>query len=560
MKKMSKKVWVPLIVLGALVVTFVVIFPIIWCCVVNVDLKISATQIEESQKMIVKWETTKPIDKITITVKHGNDLVSEQTFTDIEFINKEQFEVDAFYGKMTVIVKIHKGGYFTSEKVRCNLSASEYNFAPLTATMPVTLFSLSLDEVTKGGEIPTFVWFKRSGAWDWSNLPKNVYSMPVASNSELMNSDQKKIYSKTSKYIKELYSINKNSFFNLFYNDYYAYGWVDATYGNGIPKENYKVHLLSDGTASFSYFNKHYDNTNAEANYAKMVNNWNDLKSQVSKRGYYKESSLGFKIKATTLREYAFVMANEEENVDWWLTRINGTLAPNNADFYSKVENNPSVKVKDLNTLLNAMNNEQKQNIKSLFKFSDSMFEKAETENKKAMVILGTWTQNEYHFKEYVSAIQTYYGDEYIYYYKGHPKNPTYSEKGKLSMLESIGLIDVDSTIPAELIIFFNPDIYLSGYQTSSYVSVPTPDKCSGLFNVRKAACTDSYKDNMDFFISPVDSSDAKYGNYVSGSDCFVLEFNDTTNYEFAIFNATKKSIKYYKADIDNSSYVEVER
>ena len=48
MKQISKKIWIPLTVVGGLVVLFVIIFPIIWCCVINVDLKASAEQIDES--------------------------------------------------------------------------------------------------------------------------------------------------------------------------------------------------------------------------------------------------------------------------------------------------------------------------------------------------------------------------------------------------------------------------------------------------------------------------------------------------------------------------------
>lgn len=555
MKFLNKKVLVPLVGLGALILAFVIVFPILWCCVWNVELKASASQIEESQKILVKWETNKNIDSVSVVVKHGKDFVSEKTAYDLETILNGQMEVDAMYGRITVIVKVKKGAHSTTEKLSCDLSASEYNFAPLTSTMPVTLFSLALDEITENGKIPTFVWFKRSGAWDWKNLPENVFAMPTATEEEFLGSGQKKIYKETTAYIKELYEINPDSFFNLFYNDYYAYGWVDAVFSNGLANEHYKVHLLSDGTASFNYFNAHFNNANANANYAKMVEQWETLKTQVAKNGNYTEGAKGFAIDADSLRDYAFVMAKEEGNVEWWLTRINGTLAPNNSDFYNIVSNTASVKVKDLNTSLNAMNETQKQNLKKLYKFSDAMFEKAEKEGKKAMVILGTWTVNEYHFKDYVSAIQTYYGDEYVYYYKGHPKNPTYTESGKLEMLESIGLIDVDSTIPAELIIFFNPDIYLSGYPTTSYVSVPTPDKCCALFNVTKAGANGAYKNNMDFFISKVESNNPTYGSLVTSEKCFLIEYNLTDEFDISIFDAVDKTIKNYKYNSENSSY-----
>lgn len=555
MKKLSKKVWVPLVAVCAAIVAFVIIFPILYCCVLNVKLKATATQIDESQKLLVSWDTDKAIDSVTVRVTHGDDLISETTCHDLETILNSQMEVEAMYGKLSVVVKIKKGIYTTSEKFKCNLSASKYNFAPLAGTMTVTLFSLSLDEITENGKIPTFVWFKRSGAWDWANLPENVFPMPTATTKEFLSSGQKKIYKETTAYIKELYSINKNSFFNLYYNDYYAYGWVDAVFSNGLSKDNYKVHLLSDGTASFNYFNAHFNNANANENYSKMAEEWLTLKGQVAKKGYYKEGATGFAIKAENLKDYAFVMAKEEENVEWWLTRINGTLAPNNTDFYNLVASTTSVKVKDLNTSLNAMNEIQKQNLKKLYKFSDAMFEKAEQENKKAMVILGTWTVNEYYFKDYVSAIQTYYGDEYVYYYKGHPKNPTYTESGKLEMLESVGLIDVDSTIPAELIIFFNPEIYLSGYPTTSYVSVPTPDKCCALFNVTKAGANGAYKDNMDFFISKVESTNPVYGSLVTSDRCFLIEYNVTEEQDIAIFDAVTKTIKNYKYNDSTSSY-----
>ena len=546
-KIMSKKIWIPLVVLGALVVIFAIVFPIIYCCVINVDLKASATQVDDTTNINVQWDTSEPVDRVTIEVKHKGDLVNQQVITDVGDILKGNSNIEAYYGNMDVSVTIKKGIYTTTDTAKVALSTSEYNFAPLTATMPVTLFSLSLNEITQDGTIPTYVWFKRSGAWDWSALPNGVYPMPTIGTYDFLNSAEEKMYAETSAYIKELYEIDNTSKFNLYYNDYFAYGWVQATIDNGIPQQNYKVVLLSDGTASFAYFNEHFDNANAETEYAEMAEDWQTLKEQVAEKGSYNKNTNGVAISADDLREYAFVMAREESNVEWWLTRINGTLATNNADFYSVVESTANVKVKDLNTLLNAMDETQKNDLKTLYKFSDSMFEQAETENKKAMVILGTWTQNEYNFDDYVKAIQAYYGDEYIYYYKGHPKNPTNTVEGKLEHLESLGLTDVDSTIPAELIIFFNPEIYLSGYSTSSFVSVPSPDKCCALFHTNKANADASYKDNMEFFITKVDNDDSVYGSIVENDRSFLLEFNDTTNYDIAIYNAENNTFTYYK-------------
>ncbi len=560
--KSSKKVWIPLVVFLACILAFAIIFPIIYCTVLKVDLNIAATQIEDSQKFKLEWDTSKPIDKMTIKVYHNSDLIRmEETTQLLELISGEK-EIDGIYGKLTIKVEAKKGIYLAKKTVNVNLSADEYNIAPITATMPVTMFSLALDEITDNGRIPTFVWLKRSGAWNWNNVPNNVYPLPIADTSEFLDDNEKSIYKKTSAYVKELYEINKNSKFHLYYNDYFNYGWVQATIANGIPTENYNVVMLSDGTASFSYFNKHFDNSNAETEYARMAAQWAKLKKQVAKKGTYTVFS-NVEIKAEKLREYAFVMAREESNVEWWLTRINGTLANNNPDFYAKVEATENIKVRDLKGLLDAIptDNDAYFNVdklKKLYKFSDNMFEKAVEQDKEIMVILGTWTdtENNTYFEQYVKATMAYYGDDYVYYYKGHPKNPTNSVKGKLERLESWGLIDIDSTIPAELIFFFNPEAFCSGFASTTFVSL-TKEKSCALFNAAKNNFGEAYKDNMEIFMRK-----AIVGEYgvVTSDKSFILEFNDTTKYDIAVYNADKNKLNFYKLNEENSKYEEVSR
>lgn len=558
---LPKKIWVPTLVVCAVILAFVIIFPIVYCVALKVDLKINASQVEQTQQINVEWDTSKPVDKITISVYHGGDLVSQKTTTKYYDIAKGNANVDAYYGKMTVEVEIKKGIYKTSETMRVNLSADEYNIAPITGTMSVSLFSLSLPEITDNGRIPTFVWLQRSGAWDWNELTENVYPMPIASTGELLGSEYQKMFTDTANYVKELYEVNNQSKFNLYYSDFFNYAYVQATIANGIPSENYHVVLLSDGSASFAFFNKHFNNENADAEYDKMVGKWTQLKKDVDKSRYYGRYTTGV-INAYDLQDYSYVIASEEENIEWWLTRISGTLAPNNPDFYIKVENNSKIKVKDLGKLLSAIQNDQSENqylsidkLKKLYNFSEGMFEKAVTENKKVMVILGTWTETEIatNFDEYVKSVIAYYGDEYVYYYKGHPRNPTNSVNGKLEHLKSLGLIDVDSTIPAEFIFFFNPEAFCSGYASSTFDFL-TPEKSCAIFGVNMEDCNETYKSKIDIFISVAPS---KIGNLTNLSNSFLLEFADTTNYDIAIYNANRNNITYYKLD-ENNNYQEV--
>lgn len=590
-KKIPKAVWIPLVSVGGALLLGLLVFLLVYFCVLKVDVKAFASQVDQTQAIELKWDAPKQFDSVKLSVYHGNDLVNVKYITKASQMSGNKTTIEGYYGKMTVKAQFKKGIYSTTKTFKINLSADEYNIAPITATMPVTLFTLSLDEITNKGTIPTFVWFKRSGAWDWTKLPQNVYEMPVATAEQFLNSDQNVMYSSTSKWVKELYSINKNSKFNFYYNDYYAYGWMQATIANGIPAENYKVTLLSDGTASFNYFNKHLNNANYASNYEAMKNDYLKLKNEIASKKKYTESSKGFTIDANTLREYAFVMAKEEPNVEWWLTRTSGTLgtyvldsATNKtvySEFVSPTEGS-AIQVKDLKTLLvkidprvntaNAGKTDEeieamvanrwfkKADLKALYKFSDTMFEKAEKEHKQVMIILGTWTETEQadYFDNYVKAIKAYYGDNFVYYYKGHPKNPTDTVEGKRAHLENdLNLIDIDSTIPAELIFFFNPEAFGSGYDSSTFLSVSAEKTCA-IIKARKSGFSQSYKDNVDMFMS-TNTLNAEKTGFEASATQVLIEFNNTTAYDIAIYDVTTNAMKYYKLNNTTSVYDEVQ-
>ena len=398
MFKLSKKVWIPLVTIFSAIVLTVIVLIVLTNTIWKVKLIVSAEQVENSQNIKVKWKLSKEIDNIEIKVKHDGNIISSVVLSNPNDVFKGEYEIPAYYGKHIVSVSVSNKLFTTTEKQTVKVFADEYNIAPITATMPVTFFSLSLMDKdngiinnAEGNPIPTFVWFKRSEAWDYTNMPENVYTMPmVNSNRITANADQSEIYSNTSKWVKELYEINPNSKFNFFYNDYFAYGWLQATIANGIPQSNYKVVLLSDGTASFSYFNKHFDNENYATNYAKMVEKYNKLKTQIKSRKSYKEQLINnFEIDANTIREYAYIMAKEEPNVEWWLTRVSGTMATNCPEMQNQINDLVSagkIKVKDLKSLLFALTTEEQASLKQLYNFSDTMFEKASNENKKIMV------------------------------------------------------------------------------------------------------------------------------------------------------------------------------
>lgn len=520
----------------------------------TIDSKV--VQIDDSQTINVSWDTSKPIDRIEITVKHNGELYTQITKDDTYTLAKGDLDIDVFYGRLDVEVKGYKGMFNSAkESKQTKVFTDEYNIAALSGTMPVTLFSLELNKIN---HIPTFVWLKRSGAWDWNNLPNNVYASPVATYDEILDSNtvlgHAAMYDNTTKWIKELYEINPDSKFNLYYNDYHAFAAVEATVGNNLPKDSYHLNLLSDGNGSFLTFNDLYDNEYPEAVYEKQLAEYNKQMEQVADRGSYTQMSIGYEILANNMDEYAYVMAYEESNVDIWLTRMDGTLNTTQS-FYDKFANSGCIKVKDLNTTLNAMTEDEKEQLQRLYNFSSGFFEQAEVEGKKVMMILGTWTENEHNFIDYVNYTKTFYGDDYIYYYKGHPKNPTGNDLVKVELLKTLGLTDVDATIPAELIFFFNPDIYLTGYGSSTFASV-TADKATNVWGATyETEGIDGYKDVLDSYMIKIE--DNKYDSLINNNNTnYAITYNPNNEnlYDLSIFDAKTKTIKNYV--LQNGNYV----
>ena len=161
------------------------------------------------------------------------------------------------------------------------------------------------------------------------------------------------------------------------------------------------------------------------------------------------------------------------------------------------------------------------------------------------------------------------YGDDYLYYYKGHPNTPTGMYPQKQEQLDRLGITDVDSSVAAELILFFNPEIGLSGYGSSTYNSA-SADAAGGLWNSTKA---EALKPGavidysiMDWFASPItEDTDAAIRSLCKqGDSCYLVEFSDSilasANYDFAIYSHNSGALTYFKKGESGYDVVKVSR
>lgn len=538
-------------------------------CDENVDprtfeITMEAQQVVNTNNIQVTWEPRADIDEVRITDYYNNTEQSSVIIKNAQ-LTKGMHTIDSNFGKNhTINLSAYKNGAKVYNKdVTVNVGATEYNIAPLIATVPVTIMALNLNYFTNNGNIPTFVWLERADAWNLNHYPNNIFPIPTATKNEITHKQPiATIYDKTTAFVKELYEMNNQSIFHFYYNDIWCAGALAASIGNGIPADKYDITLLSDGTGSYSCFNENFNNENAETNYQTMKTKYDTLKEQITNTHNYSFASNNYEIIPWDFGKYCYVMLKEETNVTWYLNRINGTMAPNNTTIKSDLDSlvsNQKIVLYNLGNMLAALTAEEKAQIQALYNFGSAMFDVAKEQSKDIMIILGTSTSGEgTDFYAYVDALTAYYGDGYVYYYKGHPGYPTYAIPGKAEKLAQAGLLELDCAIAAELIFFFNPEAFGSGYQSSTYESLTDVQSCC-LFNANYDTTTLSYKNNIEVFITKVNDGDATYDAIVEGNDKYLMQFPKSETYDVAIFDATNKTITYYKKNNDGT-FTEVQR
>lgn len=489
---------------------------------------------------------------------------------DIEIEKTIELEMPT-YGKYyfsTSFIKEGKVVKQTNEMV-VGVTAEEYNFAILNATFPVVQFTLSLWDMKGDSEtpVPTFVSLSRNDAYDWEKLPENVYDLPYITDANRESVGYTNKMKMTAAFIKELYELNPDSKFNLFSVDYTLTAMLYAIVENNIPMDQYSVRVLSDGTASYAYFNERFNNKNPQAVYDELAKEWNNVRDEYAKGNRVPLTSLkyGTNSDSSSLKYYTYVIVNEEKergaDIEWWLARTNGTLLSEDADFLAKacrtVENGGVIRLTAFNTMLNELTSkgeEIQKEFKDLYHFSETMFEVAEKNDKKVMMLLGTRVTGEADFEDYARFCMLYYGDEYEYYYKGHPATPTAMYPEKQSQLNTLGMHDVESSIAAELILYFYPNISMSGYDSTTFISASEEMACC-LFNKTLDSAYNTtngcdYKNTIDFCISKInDYSTYELKGINKENRNYLIEFNkivDKSSYDIGVWDATASCIFYY--------------
>lgn len=501
--------------------------------------------------------------KVEVTMKYDGNITQRVTKSykvdssvkNIKFPTFGRFDIKLFY--------INKGKVVKTKTDKMNIIANEYNLAPIVATFPVVYFSLNLHEITKtssGEPIPTFVSLQRPDAYNWDNLPQNVYWQPNLTKKQVQTQTSFDVKShKFADYVKTLHDANPNAKFNLYINDAYSRYIVRLLCANGIKEENFKVVLLSDGSGSYAHFKNVFGGKDAEDRYQKMKSGWEAVKENAYKTGKEDISLAPY----YTSSRYATMLANEYSNIEWWVARKSDTFESGTEGFVDKyVKSCDAIKVKNMNDMLKALDEKETIQFKKLYNFNNQMFKAAEEHNKKVMMILGSRTTMEPqlgNFSAYAKFLMKHYGDEFEYYYKGHPATPTKLHPSKQKELANLKITDVESSIPAELILFFYPDIYMAGYSSSTFNSVQKDEMATGVFGkTKKEALNDTSlqalaeRDAFNFYMKQ--SKDvSQYPGTNNSHDNYIIDFSNKylnaneNKYEVAVYDYNNDLLMYYK-------------
>ncbi len=507
--------------------------------------------------------------KSTIDIVDGLDVQQDINFGTYGYFNDIEIEV---YSGETLNYKDSAEGV--------KVTAPHYNIAYLNGTYPVLVYSLKLHEIAATD--PTFTFLERAKAYDWDKLPYNVQCLPFLTREKATSQFMFHNYREAvSSYIKQLYSLNNQSTFTLYCVDNYAELLLQYFVANQIPETNWNAYLLSDGIGTAVGLCDTFGVANPQAKYNTMKQDWQDIKEYVYNNGYntkqiYKRVSAKYNSDTyNLLNYYSYLIAKEEDNVEWWVNRLRtgenlSRITEHDADFAQDIVDSATSFY--TNGLLANLNEEQKQAFKDLYHFNDEMFDSAREQEKKIMIILGSDDVTEGDdFYSYIRLTMDMYGDEYVYYYKGHPGFPTSlipNRQRQLAKLEKDGytLYELDNAVAAEVILYFNPDVYLTGWNTSTFDSVEDQSMLCAIYALDiEEKVNYNYGDMVDVFITLRDGETYNGIIFNNSHKYYILKYNNTAEYEnqmtnynkheIAIYDSTSDILTYYKLNTSSGVY-----
>lgn len=491
------------------------------------------------------------------------------------------------FGKWQVTAEFTKKGQITRrvKDLDVYFGVTKANIVDCVATTDTLITALKwyTEDGAIDTSIPTFLDIRRPKAFDWQNLPENMYRHAMISaerNEEDIGYWRRCGY--LSEFVRDLLIANPDTYFNFYLNDYHMRTLARLAWANKVPDGNYSVTMVTDGSASYSMFRRAYSGTdNAAALHAQYVKETEEYRAGIKSGKITNYEDMLY------LRDRVYALMDVEEAhgnpVRWWVVRKSGdTFGLPDADFQAKVLADTRITNNYINNLLAAMSAAgNDEAFKTLYSFEDEMFQNERDQGKKLLMFLGSSAavERDYPPMDYIKFHIAFYGDTYAYFYKGHPGNVQVELEENKKPYTDIGVHVLDASIAAELFTYFNPDIYVSGYESSYYQNTGNEEQDVGLFRKTFESALANpniveYAPLMDLFISDMavpDDASTYAGNEdalkvldaalkavpaeEAGDHTYLVQFNNANKqvceYDFALWNATREVIHYLTGSVE---------
>ena len=423
------------------------------------------------------------------TIENAYEILSDDNGSYIihDFEHFGKFQVIATYKNGTEVVGEDSFEYI--------LTSDEYNIALLTATVPATYFSLFMADTdnsyaTEQGiginaSLPTIIGMERAASYDWDNLFPNFSTCPFADESlngqNLDSYEYSRMMEAFKQYIGYLDTLNPESRYHLYINDFDSYAIPHLMLENGISFDRFDVYAITDGTGTAGIFREKYGTGTVPDTsmdfYSRIEETWEKVqKLAISGNSDYENILINISGSNPSanryMRDFMPVLVNDNDlKITWIMNRNNPDAFGTSEVYIDKIQNNPNVKVINMYNILGSLSDAEIKEFQEMYKFDSAIFKVADESDKGIMIFLGTATTSEEHFRDYLTFMTTYYGDEYVYYYKAHPGFAADYDDNKANLLAELGILNLDAAIPAELFYFFRNDAVMCGYQSSTFTN-----------------------------------------------------------------------------------------
>lgn len=417
---------------------------------------------------------------------------------------KEELEIDSshtsfsydleYFGAYEITIEYFKGNtLIDSAMIDYTLTAEEYNFAYLVATVPVTYFSMLVaDQVDDAGapnydasgilnpNAASIVSLSRPASYNWDSLLPGMTKCPFTS--------QESSESAMLEYAAYLHELDRSSKFHVFVNDLYLGYLLDFVYRTGISFNALKITVISDGSGTYASFRNVFgssaENDKSVEIYNDLERHWSSVKHKAeNKDKSYLSDIFSYALKyndSWNMRYIPAILVNDMElDIQWIMSRNNKDVFGDTEVYHKYVETNPRVKALSMygkdsagktTGLMGELNEEETAAFKELFNIRNEELDNAIESGKNVMIFLGTRDdQAKHNLEDFLSFTTHYLGPDYVYFYKGHPGDITAFNNSRSEILEKYDVTNLEAGIPAELYNFFYPEAAMGGYNSSTY-------------------------------------------------------------------------------------------